>query len=98
MTEKRFGITPELPKGWVDIIDTDDDRSLCNIRIEYANNMIKLLNELNDENEQLKKEIEYYKRERIALFEYIDKKDDLQLDVSVDNEIFVGVIKKKNGE
>lgn len=54
MTEKRFGITPELPKGWVDIIDTDDDRTLCNIRIEYANNMIKLLNELYDENEQLK--------------------------------------------
>ena len=57
MTGKRFGVTPELPKGWVDIIDTDDDRTLCNIRIEYANHMVNLLNELDEENQTLKKVI-----------------------------------------
>ena len=57
MTGKRFGVTPELPKGWVDIIDTDDDRTLCNIRIEYANYMVNLLNELDEENQTLKKVI-----------------------------------------
>ena len=57
MTTKRFGVTPELPKGWVDIIDTDDDRTLCNIRIEYANYMVNLLNELDEENQTLNKVI-----------------------------------------
>ena len=35
---------------------------------------------LEKENEQLKKDIEYYKTERLALFEYFDKKDDLKLE------------------
>ena len=51
---KRFKMTSELPKGWVDIIDTDNNQTLCNIRIEYANYMVNLLNELAEENEQCK--------------------------------------------
>lgn len=35
--------------------------------------------DLLNENEQLKKDIEYYKTERNAFFEYFDKKDDLDL-------------------
>lgn len=38
---------------------------------------------LEKENEQLKKDIEYYKTERLALFEYLDKKDDLKLELKV---------------
>lgn len=54
MTAKRFKMTSELPKGWVDIIDIDNNQTLCNIRIEYANHMVNLLNELHEENEQCK--------------------------------------------
>ena len=50
---KRFKITSEMPEGWVDIIDTDNNQTLCNIRIEYADNMIKLLNELHEKNQDL---------------------------------------------
>ena len=39
---------------------------------------------LEKENEQLKKDIEYYKTERLALFEYFDKKDDLKLELKVE--------------
>ena len=48
MTAERFKMTSELPKGWVDIIDTDNNQTLCNIRIEYANHMVNLLNELHN--------------------------------------------------
>lgn len=67
MTKKRFRITPELPEGWVDIIDIDNDRTLCNIRIEYANNIIKLLNELHEENQLLKlqSEIKLFSRREL---------------------------------
>lgn len=51
MTEERFKMTSELPKGWVDIIDTDNNQTLCNIRIEYANHMVNFLNELDEEKE-----------------------------------------------
>ena len=44
---------------------------------------LELINQLSDENEQLKKDIEYYKTERYALFEYLDKKDDLELELKV---------------
>lgn len=44
----------------------------------------ELLDELSKENEQLKKDIEYYKTERLALFEYLDKKDDLKLELKVE--------------
>jgi len=40
--------------------------------------------ELKQENERLKKDIEYYKTERLALFEYLDKKDDLKLGLKVE--------------
>ena len=40
--------------------------------------------ELIEENQELKKDIEYYKEERKALFEYFDKKDDLKLELRVD--------------
>lgn len=40
--------------------------------------------ELKQENEQLKQDIEYYKIERLALFEYLDKKDDLKLELKVE--------------
>lgn len=40
--------------------------------------------ELIEENQELKKDIEYYKEERKALFEYLDKKDDLKLELRVD--------------
>ena len=46
----------------------------------------KRIKELYDENEQLKKDIEYYKTERRALFEYLDKKDDLKLKLKVEND------------
>lgn len=49
MTDKRFKITSEMPEGWVDIIDTDSNQTLCNIRIEYADYMVNLLNELDDD-------------------------------------------------
>lgn len=39
---------------------------------------------LSEENEMLKKDIEYYKTERLALFEYLDKKDDLKLELKVE--------------
>jgi len=54
MTAERFKMTSELPKGWVDIIDRDNNQTLCNIRIEYANHMVNLLNELHEENQFLK--------------------------------------------
>ena len=73
MTGKRFGVTPELPKGWVDIIDTNDKRTLCNIRIEYANNMIGLLNELYEENEQLKHSIKCLESDKMELQQYIKR-------------------------
>ena len=38
-----------MPEGWVDIIDNDNDQTLCNIRVEYADYMVKLLNELDDD-------------------------------------------------
>ena len=50
---KRFKITSEMPEGWVDIIDTDNNQTLCNIRVEYADNMIGLLNELHESNEKI---------------------------------------------
>ena len=53
MTAERFKMTSELPKGWVDIIDIDNNQTLCNIRIEYANHMVNLLNKLHEEKEQL---------------------------------------------
>lgn len=93
MTEKRFGITPELPKGWTDIIDTDDDRTLCNIRIEYANNMIKLLNELYEENMKLKSENEYlrctikdYKSSEECNKEFINNLHDYNQKLKKENE------------
>lgn len=49
MTDKRFKTTSELPKGWVDIIDNDNNQTLCNIRTEYADHMVNLLNELDDD-------------------------------------------------
>ena len=49
MTDKRFKITSELPEGWVDIVDNDNGQTLCNIRVEYADYMVKLLNDLNDD-------------------------------------------------
>lgn len=39
------------------------------------------LGRLEEENLQLKKDLVYYKTERKALFEYIDKKDDLKLEL-----------------
>lgn len=39
--------------------------------------------QLKKENKQLKKDVEYYKTERKALFEYLDKKDDLRLELKV---------------
>lgn len=41
------------------------------------------IKELSEENERLKKDIEYYKTERLALFEYLEKKDDLKLELKV---------------
>lgn len=46
--------------------------------------IVNMLNELYEENQELKKDIEYYKEERRALFEYFDKKDDLKLKLRVD--------------
>lgn len=44
---------------------------------------MKLLNQLNDENKQLKKDLEYYKTLTNALYEYIDKKDDLNITLTL---------------
>lgn len=71
MTGKRFK-ADEYYEVW------DNDKFLLSF-----DQIVDLLNELNDENEQLKKDIEYYKTERLALFEYLDKKDDLKLELKV---------------
>ena len=41
---------------------------------------------LAEENQQLKKDIDYYKTERAALFEYLDKKDNLKLELRGDKK------------
>ena len=81
MTQKRF--INDIDNG--KLIDTKGELST----IYYSDvvdfyELWEFLNKLNDENEQLKKDIEYYKIERVALFEYIDKKDDLKLELKVE--------------
>ena len=46
----------------------------------------KLLNDYDKENQQLRKDIDYYKTERAALFEYLDKKDNLKLELRCDKK------------
>ena len=75
MTEKRFTIEID-DENIAHILDNGTDIG------QY--NLCKLLNNLFNENEQLKKDIEYYKIERLALFEYLDKKDDLKLELKVE--------------
>ena len=49
----------------------------------HCQGIVDKLNKLSDENEQLKQDIEYYKTERKALFEFIDKKDDLDIELKL---------------
>lgn len=79
MTAKRFKMTSELPKGWVDIIDIDNNQTLCNIRIEYANHMVNLLNELHEEKEQLLSDKEHLMGCLIRFFGYDDEDIDYNL-------------------
>lgn len=72
-------MTPELPKGWVDIIDIDNNQTLCNIRIEYANYMVNLLNELYEEKEQLLSDKEHLMGCLIRFFGYDDEDIDYNL-------------------
>ena len=78
LTEKRFDcVLNEFDEiEYIsDIVDCED-RDFPDF-LDYVNEMAK-------ENEELKKDIEYYKTERLALFEYIDKKDDLKLKLKVE--------------
>ena len=78
MTAKRF----ECDKGSRIIIDNETTLHYI-MTLDWECSLVtKLLNDFADENEQLKKDIEYYKIERRALFEYLDK-DDLKLELKV---------------
>lgn len=94
MTTKRFKMTSELPKGWVDIIDTANNQTLCNIRIEYANHMVTLLNELHEEVMDLRRENTKFKLTISEIIEDMQKYiDDNQL-VYI-NQSYVDWIKKE---
>ena len=76
--------TGEEVKLWSPVIK-DNGRIIYDGKCpDDVEKICEMLNEMNNEIICLKKDIEYYKEERGALFEYLDKKDDLKLELRVD--------------
>lgn len=76
--------TGEEVKLWSPVIKENGRIIYDGKRPEDVEKICEMLNEMNNEIIELKKDIEYYKEERKALFEYLDKKDDLKLELRVD--------------
>ena len=68
--------------------DTKIDKIYCEYNLDEV---VDMLNKYEKENQQLKKDVEYYKTERKALFECMTIKDDLHINLKVESD----TVKKK---